>query len=114
MAADSHSHPVLAAPRHPALRTRARYRRLHRLPLSHALQAFASPQQARDWALGAGDDYELLLAVPPRGYGELASLAAKLDLRLTPVGELRRGTGVSWASHGAKFTPQAHGYDHFR
>jgi thiamine-monophosphate kinase len=85
-----------------------------RLPLSHALQAFASPQQARDWALGAGDDYELLLAVPPRGYAELASLAAKVDLRLTPVGELRRGTGVSWASYGAKFTPQAHGYDHFR
>jgi thiamine-monophosphate kinase len=85
-----------------------------RLPLSRALQAFASPQQARDWALGAGDDYELLLAVPPPRYAELASLAAQLDLRLTAVGELRRGTGVSWALHGAEFAPPAHGYDHFR
>jgi thiamine-monophosphate kinase len=87
---------------------------VERLPLSHALQAFASLQQARDWAIGAGDDYELLLAVPPRRLAELASLAAQLDLRLTAVGELRRGTGVSWALHGAKFTPAARGYDHFR
>jgi thiamine-monophosphate kinase len=87
---------------------------VERLPLSSALQAFASPQQARDWALGAGDDYELLLAVPPGGYAELASLAAQLDLRLTAIGELRRGTGVSWALQGEKFTPAAHGYDHFR
>jgi thiamine-monophosphate kinase len=87
---------------------------VERLPLSHALQAFASPQQARDWAIGAGDDYELLLAVPPRGYAELTSLAAQLDLKLTAFGELRRGTGVSWALHGAKFAPPAHGYDHFR
>ncbi len=87
---------------------------VERLPLSHALQAFASPQQARDWALGAGDDYELLLAVPPGGYDELASLAAQLGLRLTAVGELRRGTGVSWALQGAKFTPPGRGYDHFR
>jgi thiamine-monophosphate kinase len=85
-----------------------------RLPLSHALKAFTSPQQARDWALGAGDDYELLLAVPPGRYADLASLAARLDLRLTAVGELRRGTGVSWALHGAKIALPAHGYDHFR
>jgi len=87
---------------------------VERLPLSNAVQAFASPQQARDWALGAGDDYELLLAVPPGGYAEMASLAARLDLRLTAIGELRRGTGVSWGLNGAKFTPPAHGYDHFR
>ncbi len=84
------------------------------LPLSDALQALASPQQARDWALGAGDDYELLLAVPPGGYAKLTSLAAQLGLRLTAIGELRRGTGVSWALNGAKFTPPAQGYDHFR
>jgi len=85
-----------------------------RLPLSQALRAFASPQQAQDWALCAGDDYELLVAVPPHRYAELGALAARLDLRLTAVGELRRGTGVSWALHGAKFAPRTHGFDHFR
>ena len=48
---------------------------IERLPLSGALQAVASPQQARDWALGAGDDYELLLAVPPRASLPSARLA---------------------------------------
>jgi thiamine-monophosphate kinase len=86
---------------------------IERLPLSSALQAFASAQQARDWALGAGDDYELVLAVPPQRYARLASLAAKLDLRLTVVGELRRGTDVTWAFQGEELTPPVRGYEHF-
>ena len=36
-----------------------------RLPLSRALSAAAGAQRARDFALGGGDDYELLVAVPP-------------------------------------------------
>jgi len=87
---------------------------LERLPLSPALQAAASPQQARDWALGAGDDYELLLAVPPSRYDALASLAARLNLNLTKIGELRRGNSVTWAWQGKPVTPPVQGYDHFR
>ena len=71
-------------------------------------------QQARDWALGAGDDYELLLAVPPSRYDALAALAVRLNLRLTRIGELRRGTGVTWAWQGEPITPRLQGYDHFR
>jgi thiamine-monophosphate kinase len=84
------------------------------LPLSRALQAVAGPQQARDWALGAGDDYELLIAVPPRHYDALAALAARLNLRLTTIGELRRGNAVTWALHGEKSVPPLSGFDHFR
>jgi thiamine-monophosphate kinase len=87
---------------------------IERLPLSRALQAAAGPQQARDWALSAGDDYELLIAVPPRHYDALASLAARLNLRLTAIGELRRGNTVTWALHGEKTAPPLHGFDHFR
>jgi thiamine-monophosphate kinase len=87
---------------------------IERLPLSPALQSVASPQQARSWALGAGDDYELLVALPPRHYGALTSRAAQLNLRLTVIGELRRGNHVSWALHGEEFAPPVHGYDHFR
>jgi thiamine-monophosphate kinase len=87
---------------------------VERLPLSRALQAVASPQQARDWALGAGDDYELLLAVPPRNYEMLASQALRLNLSLTAVGHLSRGNTVTWALHGKEFTPGNLGYDHFR
>jgi thiamine-monophosphate kinase len=87
---------------------------IDRLPLSAALQAVASQQQAREWAIGAGDDYELLLAVPRPRYAELASHAARLNLRLTAIGELRRGNTVTWALHGVESAPRVQGYDHFR
>jgi thiamine-monophosphate kinase len=87
---------------------------VERLPLSGALRATASPEQSRSWALGAGDDYELLLAVPPERFDALAARAGQLNLRLTAIGELRRGNAVTWTSHGAEFTPSVQGFDHFR
>jgi thiamine-monophosphate kinase len=87
---------------------------IERLPLSNAMRAVASPQQARNWALCAGDDYELLVAVPSRHYAALAALAARLNLRLTTIGELRRGNAVTWALNGVESAPPVPGYDHFR
>jgi thiamine-monophosphate kinase len=84
-----------------------------RLPLSDAIRAAASLAQARDWALSAGDDYELLLAVPAARFGELEAAAARLNLRLTAIGELRAGQGVTWSLNGADFVPPSSGYDHF-
>jgi thiamine-monophosphate kinase len=85
-----------------------------RLPLSVALRSLVSPEQAREWALAAGDDYELLLAVPPSRLAELAAVAGQLNLRLSTIGELRRGNGVTWVAGGTPFEAPAHGYDHFR
>jgi thiamine-monophosphate kinase len=87
---------------------------IERLPLSRALSAVTNPQQARDWALGAGDDYELLIAVPPRHYEATGRLAARLNLRLSAIGELRPGEGVTWSLHGKESAPAGHGFDHFR
>jgi thiamine-monophosphate kinase len=87
---------------------------LQRLPLSPELRSITDPAQARDWALGAGDDYELLLAVSPGRYEALAEAAARLDLPLTAIGELRAGSGVSWLLDGRVHVPQVAGYDHFR
>ncbi len=84
-----------------------------RLPLSEALRASASAAQARDWALGAGDDYELLLAVPAPRYAELQAAAAQLNLTLTAIGEFRSGSGVTWSLNGRGFLPSSRGYDHF-
>ena len=85
-----------------------------RLPLSPALRALASPAQARDWALAAGDDYELLIAIPPQRFADLQAVAAGLDLGLTAIGELRAGRGVTWILNGREFAPAVQGYDHFR
>ncbi len=86
---------------------------VERLPLSPALRSVASAQQARDWALAAGDDYELLLAVAPPRWEQLAALAAASNLRLTAIGELRPGSGVAWTLHGAAYAAPTQGFDHF-
>jgi thiamine-monophosphate kinase len=86
---------------------------VERLPLSAALRAAANPQQARDWALAAGDDYELLFAVPPPRFGELRAAADRLNLTLTAIGELRSGEGVAWSLNGEPFAPSSGGFDHF-
>jgi len=83
------------------------------LPLSAALQTLVPLQQARQWALAAGDDYELLLAVPPQHWLALCDAARRLDLNLTRIGELCPGNGVRWTKSGAAFAAPAHGYDHF-
>ncbi len=85
-----------------------------RLPLSRALCALAVPQQARDWALAAGDDYELLLALPPNRFEELAAAATGMGLALTVIGEVGAGTGVTWVLNGHRYVPGVQGYDHFR
>jgi thiamine-monophosphate kinase len=83
------------------------------LPLSDALRASVPIEQARDWALAAGDDYELLVAVPAARFALLNTAAARLNLTLTAVGELRPGSGVTWSLNDGDFQPQSLGYDHF-
>jgi thiamine-monophosphate kinase len=87
---------------------------VERLPLSRALAAVAGAHRARDFALGGGDDYELLLAVPPAHFDALAARAAALNLTLTTIGELRRGNSVQWALGSRSYVPAVGGYSHFR
>jgi thiamine-monophosphate kinase len=86
---------------------------VERLPLSAALRAAVSETQAREWALAAGDDYELLLAVSPAMYPKLEASARQLNLTLSIIGELSSGSGVSWSLHGVDYKPAVTGYDHF-
>jgi thiamine-monophosphate kinase len=86
---------------------------VERLPLSAALLATVDAAQAREWALSAGDDYELLLAASPVSYPKLEAAARQLNLTLTIIGELSSGSGVSWSLDGADYTPAASGFDHF-
>jgi thiamine-monophosphate kinase len=91
----------------------AAYVEIERLPLSDALRASVAPEQARDWALSAGDDYELLLAVPASRFADLKAVASRLNLTLTSIGELRAGSGVTWSLNGKDFRPGSSGFDHF-
>ncbi|HEX3951676.1 MAG TPA: thiamine-phosphate kinase [Steroidobacteraceae bacterium] len=84
-----------------------------RLPLSDAIREVVDLSEARDLALAGGDDYELLLAVPPHRFADLAAAADQLNLTLTAIGELRAGAGVNWSLNGEDFVPGVLGYDHF-
>jgi thiamine-monophosphate kinase len=86
---------------------------VERLPLSAAMRATVSAGQALDWALAGGDDYELLLAVPPARFAELKAAADRLNLMLTTIGEFCDGVGVTWSRHGKEFVPGVSGFDHF-
>jgi thiamine-monophosphate kinase len=86
---------------------------VERLPMSEAMRAVVPAAQALAWALAAGDDYELLLAVPAPRYAELGAAAGQLNLRLTTIGELRAGAGVTWSLNGGDFVPGVRGWDHF-
>jgi thiamine-monophosphate kinase len=86
---------------------------VERLPLSEAMRAAVPAALARDWALAAGDDYELLLAVPAPRLADLEAAASRLNLSLTVVGDLRCGSGVTWSLNGREFTPGVRGWDHF-
>jgi thiamine-monophosphate kinase len=86
---------------------------VERLPLSAAMRATVSAQQALDWALAGGDDYELLFAVPANRFAELKAAADRLNLLLTAIGELSVGAGVTWSRNGKEFVPSVSGFDHF-
>jgi thiamine-monophosphate kinase len=86
---------------------------IEQLPISESMRAVVDLSQARDWALAGGDDYELLLAVAPNRFAEIARAADQLNLTLTPIGELRAGAGVTWSLDGENFVPGVLGYDHF-
>ena len=83
------------------------------LPLSAALQAVASRDEAIDHALGGGDDYELLLAVAPAAAPRLAAAAAGTATPFTVIGTCRAGDGVCWTRGGRPFVPRRGGFDHF-
>jgi thiamine-monophosphate kinase len=88
--------------------------RVERLPLSLALRTAENSQpRALDLALGGGDDYELLFAVPAQRFAELKATADRLNLTLSAIGELRSGAGVTWSLNGEEFLPGVSGYDHF-
>lgn len=92
---------------------------LERLPLSPALQQLAGEgepwqRQALDWALSAGDDYELLFTVPPERQGQVEALARELALPLTPIGVVSPAAGVDLRWRSTVYSAgQLAGYRHF-
>ena len=87
------------------------------LPISPACRAVAEQlgQDPAAWARAGGEDYELLLAVPPGRTGAARALARQVGVALTEIGEVAPGAGVELRDqHGAIAWHSRPGWDHFR
>jgi len=87
---------------------------VERLPLSAAYRRraarLADPHAA---ALAGGEDYELLLAVPPGRLGAALAAARRARTPLSVLGRFERGAGVRVLS-GGHVRPAPVGHDHLR
>jgi thiamine-monophosphate kinase len=85
------------------------------LPVAPACRRALGPAAAR-FALTAGEDYELLFAVPRVREAALARLAPRLGCRITRIGRMTKGS--PWISLVAgtqpRRPPPRGGFDHFR
>ena len=87
---------------------------LDAVPLSPALRGHAGDDRAaRLSAVTAGDDYELLLAVPPASEDALRSAARQAGIAIHRVGAFHAGTGLSITDAGHPISvPSRLGYEH--
>ena len=81
---------------------------LERIPVGAGVaeEAARSGKGAEAFAAEGGEDYELLVALPPDAAPPL------LDVKLTEVGRLVAGSGVTYTQRAARVTLQ--GFQHFR
>ena len=82
-----------------------------RLPLSPALLAAFGRERATDLALAGGDDYELAFTVPPERERLLAE--ATLEVPVSRIGTIERGTGLRCLGADGMARPAPRGYEHF-
>ncbi|WLQ14036.1 thiamine-phosphate kinase [Hahella aquimaris] len=83
------------------------------IPLSSALLATFSQQDALSYALKGGDDYELCFTAPQSARNLIQSLSA--DVALSRIGILRRESGIAMRKHGEEVKLMSKGgYDHFK
>jgi thiamine-monophosphate kinase len=85
------------------------------LPLSPPVRrAIEADGSLKALVLGGGDDYELLVAIPPEARPKLAELARELGLELTVIGRFTTGSGVHVRDEQGREVPiAASGYRHF-
>lgn len=84
------------------------------VPLSENLINMVGRHQAQEWALSAGDDYELCFTVPERQLAQLATLIDSGQLMATRIGTVVADSGVSWRDGDGKLNvATSSGYRHF-
>jgi thiamine-monophosphate kinase len=85
-----------------------------RLPISPEVRRYAGTlPRAADWALAGGEDYELLLAVPPEKAVPFERRCARAGERVSQVGTLTPGAQLEFISPSGNRVAPPRGFDHF-
>ncbi|MFC4766876.1 thiamine-phosphate kinase [Effusibacillus consociatus] len=88
----------------------------NRLPLAPAVTNFAriTGQNAIDWALYGGEDYQLVGTLHPLAYSAVVTACQMNGIRFTLIGRVIEGSGVVMErSAGGETVLTARGYNHF-
>lgn len=84
------------------------------LPVSaEVLRRAGSRERATRWALRGGEDYELLVAVPPNRARAFERHCARAGQRVSQVGVLTAGAQLRFVSAQGATLPPPRGFDHF-
>ncbi|MBW1818724.1 MAG: thiamine-phosphate kinase [Deltaproteobacteria bacterium] len=90
----------------------------NRLPISEALKASskANALVPHEAALSGGEDYRLLITVPPQNKTPFQDMFSDgKPCPLYPIGEMRESGGIRiMGENGREITPAAVGFDHFK
>ena len=85
-----------------------------RVPISQNLLQCVGAEQAQQYALSAGDDYELCFTMSPAKEKQLARCLPSGGPAYTRIGTVLAGSGVQLLDHnGSLVEHPARGYDHF-
>ena len=85
-----------------------------RVPVSQNLLQCVGAEQARQYAMSAGDDYELCFTMPMEKEELLARCIPSAGPGYTRIGTVVAGSGVQLLDHnGSRVAYPTRGYDHF-
>ena len=87
---------------------------LEAFPFSDALLAQVSLEQAMQWGLAGGEDYELCFTVPEINRGALEVAIGNLGIPYSCIGQITAASeGLQFLHHGDSVALDLKGYDHF-
>ena len=87
---------------------------LQSLPLSEALLSECSFDQAIEYALTSGDDYELCFTVPESKIQLLKQALKNTNCHYSRIGRITGGSKVSYLHNGERVELQQSGFQHFK
>jgi thiamine-monophosphate kinase len=86
---------------------------LDKLPISAALLAEVGPEQAIQYALASGDDYELCFTVPEEQVEKMENALSSTSCGYQCIGRITGGTKIRYLNQGEEVDLALTAYQHF-